>query len=571
MAFDAGMVRAVVLEADAMLRGARIEKINQPEKDEIVLTLHTYEGQKKLSISASANNPKVLISTSSKENPASPPTFCTLARKKISGARILSIEQIGFERVVLINLDAKDDMGFSRVMKLYAEIMGRYSNIVLCEEDGKILGAIKPVDFTTSSKRQLLPGMKYSLPPSQDKQNPLEETEEGFMKRASESPSAASDKFITSSYIGISTFMAREIAHRSVETVGVSPRALCKAFFEVMSVIKRGEFTPYIYIEGERPIEYSFIKAYQYGAGITEERCDSISAMIERFYLSRDNRDRTRQRADDLFKIISNAKSKLLKKIAVQTEELSECARKDEYKRMGDLITSNMYMLKKGMSRAEVVDYYSENCDTVTITLDIRLTPAQNAQVHYKKYTKLKTAEGILSEQIEKAKAEIAYLETVEDSLVRAIGASEIEQIREELVGSGYLSAGKRSMSRPQRVKPKGYYTSGGYLLLCGKNNTQNDEITLRASKTDWWFHVKGAPGSHVVMVCDGEEPDAKDFTEAAALAAFSSSVSTSPIVDVDYTQIRYIKKPSGSKPGFVTYTTYWSAHVKPCEPAEKA
>ena len=257
---------------------------------------------------------------------------------------------------------------------------------------------------------------------------------------------------------------------------------------------------------------------------------------------------------------------KLRKKISAQWDEIAACEKKEEFRRMGDLITSNMYLLKKGMTKAEVTDYYSEDLQKVTIELDPRYHPTQIAQNYYKKYSKLKTAESVLADQIEKSESEIAYLESVEENLQRAVGASEIDEIRGELFEAGYGSRIKKGMSRPQKVKPREYFTSSGYRLLCGRNNIQNDAIRALADKDDWWFHVKGAPGSHVIMICNKEEPPAEDFTEAAELAAYFSSLSESPLVSVDYTKVRYLKKPSGSKPGFVTYTTYWSAHVKPKE-----
>ena len=567
MAFDAGMVRALALEIDREIAGARIEKINQPEKDEVSLLLHTVNGKKRLVLSASANNPRFYLTERQKENPQTPPAFCIILRKQLSGARIVSVNQLGFERAVVIELLSHDDMGYSEKRYLIAEIMGRYSNIILTDAEKKIIGAVKTIDFTTSSKRQVLPGMTYELPPAQDKRDPTSETKEGFSLLENESGELDADKFIIKNYLGISSALAREIAFRAgAEKVSDAPIALREAFFEIMSALDSGELSPYIVLENEKPIEYCFTDLTHYADAAKRELCESFSDMVERFFLSRDNSDRTRQRADDLYKLISGIKAKLNKKISAQWEEIAACEKKEEYRRMGDLITSNMYMLKKGMTRVEVTDYYSEDLSKITIELDPRYSPTQIAQHYYKKYSKLKTAEGVLAEQIEKSEKEIEYLESVEDNLQRAVGASEIDEIRQELFEAGYGSRIKKGMSRPQRVKPREYFTSSGYRLLCGRNNIQNDAIRALADKDDWWFHVKGAPGSHVIMICNKEEPPAEDFTEAAALAAYFSSQSESPLVSVDYTKVRHLKKPSGAKPGFVTYTTYWSAHVKPKE-----
>lgn len=568
MAFDAGMVRAISIELERELGDAKIEKINQPEKDEIVLLMHTRNGQKRLTLSASANNPRVYISSVAKENPSVPPLFCTLLRKQIGGARLAYIKQIGFERAIELALDSHDELGYPERRYIIVEIMGRYSNIILTDGNKKIINAIKQVDISTSTKRQVLPGMLYELPPAQDKRDPLAETAEGFSERAELFPEMSADKFITAEYMGISSLVAREIAVRAgASRVCDAPLALRGAFFEMTDIIKKGDFAPFLITEGDRPIEYAFTEIRQYGESAAAVKRESFSALIEEYFARRDNQDRTRQRAADLYRLVSNVRARLLKKISAQEAELLECEKKEEYRRLGDLITSNMYMLKKGMTRVEVTDYYSEDLSTVTIELDPRYTPAQTAQMYYKKYTKYKTAEGILAEQMRIAKEEIAYLDSVEDALSRAVGAAEIDEIRAELSSSGYGARIKKTSSKTQKVKPREYYTSSGCRLLCGRNNLQNDSITTSAAKSDWWFHVKGAPGSHVVMECRGEEPPAEDFTEAAALAAFYSSQSDAPIVSVDYTQIKYIKKPSGSKPGFVTYTTYWSAHVKPAEP----
>ncbi len=569
MAFDAGMILAVASELSERIVGARVEKVHQPERDEIVLLLHLGRENFRLAVSASPNNPRIHLSANNKENPASPPMFCTMLRKYLTGAKITEVRTLGFERIIFIDFEAHDDLGYPFKVTLVAEIMGKYSNIIFCrDENMKILGAVRPVDFTTSRVRQVLSGMLYEAPPMQNRKNPLEETREGFLLSARDCEKR-SDKFITDTYLGISSTVAREIAYRSVQSVSDSPEALCDAFFEFVEILRSKRFKAVMITdEDSRPIEYSFFDLLQY-SGMKTQVFGSISELIEAFFSTRDNTERVKQRAADIFKLLSNTKSRLEKKTSLQLSELEECEKKEEMRKFGELITASIYTLKKGMSHARVIDYYVEDTPEILIPLDTRLTPAQNAQAYYKKYTKMKNAEREISKQIEQTEREIAYIDSVLDSLSRACGQSELDEIRRELTEAGYASAQKKQnpAKKAQNTgKPIEYITSGGYRLLCGKNNLQNDYLTTKfAEKSDWWFHVKGAPGSHVIMLLDGrEEPPAEDFTEAATVAAVNSSLSESKNVSVDYTLVRHIKKPAASKPGFVTYNTYWSALVTP-------
>jgi predicted ribosome quality control (RQC) complex YloA/Tae2 family protein len=574
MAFDAGMVLAIASELDSRIVGARVEKVHQPERDEIVLLLHVGRENLRLVISASPSNPRIHLSTVSKENPSAPPMFCTMLRKYLTGAKVLSVRTLGFERIIFIDFEAHDDLGYPFKVTLVAEIMGKYSNIIFCHGDNmKILGAVRPVDFTTSRVRQVLSGMLYEAPPAQDKKNPLTETREAFLNSVCESEKRP-DKFITDTYLGISSLVAREIAHRSEE----SGETLCDEFFRFVDILKSRDFRAVMIVdENSRPVEYCFFDIMQY-SGMKKVYFDSISQLIETFFSSRDNSERVKQRDADIFKVLTNTKARLEKKTAIQLSELEECEKKEEMRKHGELITANIYMLKKGMAHAKVIDYYEEDTPEIMIPLDTRLTPAQNAQAYFKKYTKMKNAELEISKQLENTEREVAYIDSVLDSLSRASGQSELDEIRRELAEAGYSSVQKQNHSKKLQStgKPIEYITSGGYRLLCGKNNLQNDYITTKlAEKSDWWFHIKGAPGSHVIMFASGEEPSAKDFTEAATVAAYNSSLSDGKNVSVDYTLVKHIKKPSASKPGFVTYTTYWSAVVTPdkelCERLKKS
>lgn len=569
MAFDAGMVGAIAHELNEKLSGARVEKVYQPEKDELVLALHTKEGNLRLSIAAGANNPRIGLAAVQKENPSSPFPFCIFARKHLTGAKLHYVRQLDFERVIEISFDSRDEMGFYENKFLYAEIMGKYSNLILTDKDKKILGMLRPVDFTTSMKRQVLNGLLYEMPPRQDKLSPLALSEEEFLCLAAENPTLPTDKFLTRFYLGLSSLVAREVAFRSVGTVGEAPALVFQAFSDVMNAIAEKNYCPTLIFEGTKPVEYSFIDIAQYGEGFSVEHRETLSQVVEEFFAARDNLEHSKKRAADLFKMVTNARARLMKKLALQEEELAACAKKEDYKRAGDLITANMYQLKRGMTKAVVIDYYDEAMPEVTIELDGRLSPSQNAQRLFKKYNKAKNAERELTAQIALAREELVYIDSVADSLERAVGQSELDEIRRELLEAGYGARIKKTGGgKPLKTKPYEAVTAGGYRLLCGKNNIQNDQITLKlASKGDWWFHVKNAPGSHVVLFVEGKgEPGEKDFTEAAALAAFHSSLSGGDHVAVDYTQVKHIKKPAGAKPGFVTYATNWTAYVTPAD-----
>ncbi len=563
MAFDAGMVHAISYELQTKIAGARIEKVYQPEKDEIMLQLHAEKENLRLTISASANNPRIHLSAVQKENPSVPPSFCVLLRKHLTGSRLISIEQIAYERVIRLRFEARDDMGFHYNVRLYAEIMGKYSNLILTNEEDTILGAIKPVDFTTSQKRQVLPGMNYELPPAQDKRNPLTETEKDFIALRNSDDKLA-DKFLTTHYAGLSSLIAREIAWNTN-----SPQTLYVAFRQYIQKIINHDYLPtLLYNENEHPIEYSCVDISQYGDTYRIKHPDNLSEMIEQYFSARDTVDRVKQRASDLFRLLSNTQARLEKKIGIQEEELAATAEKDTLRKYGELITAHIYQLSKGMKFAEVPDYYREAPEMIRIPMDIRLTPAQNAQHYYKRYTKLKNAQVELQSQLKMSRAELDYLHSVQDLLSRASGPSELDEIRTELAQAGYSSRMKKNTGSGQKKKPSRpveYITSDGHRILCGKNNLQNDELSMKiAAKSDWWFHVKNAPGSHVVMLCGKEEPSEQDFTEAAMIAAVNSSLSEAKHIAVDYTQVRNLKKPSGAKPGYVIYHTNYSAYVTP-------
>ena len=580
MAFDAGMVAAVAKELRDTVEGGRIDKIYQPGQDEITLCVRTASGEtKRIGISAGSASPHIGLTEVQRENPMNCPQFCMLLRKHLSGARIREITQPGFERVLFLRLESRDEMGFQTDRYLIAEIMGKYSNLILTDGSRKILQALRPVDFSTSQKRQVLPGIPYELPPAQNKRNPLEETEEGFRAFLSGAPGESdSAKAVGAAYCGIAPLVARELVFRVcgrtdclLQDLPAAP--FWHAFSEWAGQIRNGRFVPtLVRDEAGNPLEYAYCPVLQYGAGKTETM-PSFGALLDRFFSERDTANRIRQRGADLFRLLSSAEGRLQKKIAVQKTELAECAEKDRYRKTGDLITANLWQLKKGMAEARLTDYTSDPPAEETVSLDVRLSPSQNAQRYYRRYGKLKNAETALTEQISKAEDELSYLRTVSDALTRSESDSELDEIRDELYHAGYASRMKHGAERKRKPSsPMEFRTSGGYRVLCGKNNAQNERLTHSlARKNDIWFHVKGMPGSHTVLFCaetvEREGIDAvpeRDFTEAAMIAALYSSSAEAKLVPVDYTFVRNLKKPPSAKPGAVIYHTNWSAYVTP-------
>ena len=572
MAFDSGMIFAVVNEINSRAADAKVEKIQQPQKDEIVITLHSAASREnmRLAINAGANNPKIGFTDTQKENPASPPMLCMLLRKQLGGGKLVSAKQVGFDRIVELEFATRDEMGFAVTRYIIVEIMGKYSNLLLTDENKRIITALKLIDFSTSRLRQILPGMTYEMPPSQDKRDifSLTENELSAMLTAADGTMPL-NKFVLGGFLGISPLVSREIAYLASGATdtpieSVLTEKLWNIICEFRLIFSEKTFVPTIvYDDTEKPIEFCFMDITQYGNGVRTERFSTFGELFDAYFEKRDLVDRIKQRGQDIIKLVSNATARLEKKIELQREELRECADGEKFKLFGDLLTANLYAMKRGEKEVVVQNYYSENCEDVTIELDTRLTPAQNAQKYYKKYNKCKNAKKYLTEQIDVARGELAYLETVTQALENAETEADLAEIRRELSSSGYAS--RMSKFKPVKntsVKPLEFRTSSGYRVLCGKNNIQNDYITFKvASKLDLWFHVKGAPGSHVVLICNGDEPSEKDYTEAATIAATYSSLDGGQIA-VDYTRVKNVKKPPSAKPGYVTYSTNYSAYV---------
>lgn len=584
MPFDAGVMAAVVKQLEIQVVGARIDKIYQPDRDEVMLGLRVQNGNKRLLLSACAGNSRAGFCNAERENPATPPMFCMLLRKHLSGGHILSVKQIGFDRALEMKIGATDDMGFATERYLICEIMGTYSNVIFLDENRRILSVIHPVSLSASNKRQVLCGFEYEDPPKQEgKINALDVTEEIFAERCKNAldfgNAPAADKFLIANFAGLSPLIAREITYRasgntSTPLGNVDIQRLWFNFSKIYTDVKNGVFSPCLIKNTDgKVMDFSFCEIRQYATLAVIKPYDDISELLDVFYSERDKNEHIKRRGQDVLRLLANAESRIKKKTALQRESLAECENRGTWKKYADLITANMYAVKKGMKSAELIDYEDENLPSVSVPLDERLTPSQNAQKYYKKYAKAKSALVMLNEQIEESARELSYIDTVFESLAKAENENDFAQIRTELSMTGYgrkLENMRKSGNKSKKdyrqnmkkdYKPMRFVTSGGYEVLCGKNNLQNDYVTtVLASKDDYWFHVKNAPGSHVVMRCGKDEPDAKDFTECAKIAVLYSSQKETPNAAVDYTRVRHVKKPSGSKPGFVVYDTNFTA-----------
>jgi len=573
MAFDSGMIFAVVREINHRAKDAKVEKIQQPQKDEIVITLHSAATREnlRLAINAGANNPKIGFTEMQKENPSAAPMLCMLLRKQLGGGKLIEARQVGFDRIVELEFACRDEMGFAVTRLLIVEIMGKYSNLLLTDGDKKIITALKMIDFSTSRLRQILPGMVYELPPAQEKEDVFSLTEDSLSAMlAAKDGSLPLSKFLLNGFLGLSPLVAREIAYRAsgrtdTPVENVMTADLWMAISEFRTIFANEAFSPTIlYDENGKPFEFCFTNILQYGNTFETEQFDTFGAMIDVYFEKRDLADKIKQRGQDIIKLVANANTRLQKKIDLQRTELAECAAGEKFKLYGDLLTANLYALPRGAKNARVVNYYSEACEEIDIELDTRLTPAQNAQRYYKKYNKCKNAKHYLTEQIAMAEGELSYLASVAQALQNAETEADLAEIRHELSKSGYASrmhAFKTAKMPP--VKPMEFKTSDGYRVLCGKNNIQNDQLTFKmAAKGDLWFHAKGAPGSHVVLLCNGEEPSERDYTEAATIAATYSGYGEGGQIPVDYTRIKNVKKPPAAKPGYVTYSTNYTAYV---------
>ncbi|MEY8388883.1 NFACT RNA binding domain-containing protein [Oscillospiraceae bacterium 38-13] len=570
MAIDAICLRAVVEELRPQLTGLRIDKVQQPAKDQVILL---FRG-KRLLLNAGAGAPRLQLTEIPRENPAEPPMFCMLLRKHLSGARVAEITQPPLERLVRIELDASDELGRSGRRTLVLEAMGRRSNLILLDGEGRVIDSLRRVDADMSARRQVLPGLFYQPPASAGRLPFLEETEAGFAAAFASAPAEkAADAFLLDRYFGLSPLMARELAFRAAGDTEArlfqlgGPGPLWRELEAFSSRVRENRFTPICLLRDGKPLDFACVPIGQYGGAA--EAYPSFSALLDAFYEARERQERARQRGADLLRAAGTARDRLRRKLALQEKEYAGTQDRDKLRMQGDLITANLYRMERGQARLECENFYEDNAPAV-IPLDPLLTPQQNAAKYYKRYAKARTAEKHLRRQMELARRDLEYLESVLAEIAQAETEQDFLDIRAELREGGFLKKqGKAKREKP--AAPREFRTRSGLRVQVGRNNRQNDKLTLKdADRRDLWLHTQKIHGSHVILRCAGQAPSEEDIAEAAALAAWFSQARESGNVPVDYTEVRNVKKPAGGRPGMVVYTTYRTVNVTPEEAVVK-
>ena len=568
MPLDAVCLQAVVAELAPQITGSRIEKIQQPARDQVVLLLR---GNRRLLLSAGGGQPRLHLTELLRDNPAQPPMFCMLLRKYLSGGIIESIQQAPLERVVTLTVSAADELGERSRFFLILEAVARRANLILADKDGHIIDCLRRIDFEMNPDRQVLPGLFYHLPTPPDKVSPFTVTEEEFAAfAAAAGEGAPADQWLVRTVNGLSPLVARELTFRACGSTDAPvtghTAALWSAFAVWRDTVNEKHFTPAMLKRSGVPMDFTYLHVGQYGGAAEEETYTNFSRLLDDFYEKREQAERVKQKGQDLVKTASNGAARLRRKIAAQEQELAESKNRDKWRVYGELITANLYRMERGMSRLTAQNYYDPDCADVDIPLDVRLSPQENAAKYFKKYTKAKTAEKYITAQLEKARVELTYLESVLQELTLAESEQDFNDIRAELTDGGYLRAkGRKQPQRPS--KPREFRSTAGLRILVGRNNRQNDRLTAKdAEKWDIWLHTQRIHGSHVILCTGGAQPDEQSLLEAASLAAYFSQAQDGTKVPVDFTQVKYVKKPAGSPPGFVNYTNYKTILADPSE-----
>jgi predicted ribosome quality control (RQC) complex YloA/Tae2 family protein len=562
----------------SFLENGRIDKINQPSKEELIITMRAKSGNHKLLLSASPDSARVLLTENVPENPKAPPMFCMLLRKHLGGGKLLSIRQDGLERVLFFDFESMNELGDMVKLTLAAEIMGKYSNVILIGADGKVIDSIKRVDMNVSEKRLVLPGVRYQMPPIDDERLSINNFTQTELSAKLAEIGGETSRGLIKIFEGVCPLLAREWVYAAAGVNGIKVHELtasqldrlCAVIKEFSASLSAGKTCPTVIIEKNALKDFTIVDVFEY-EGIFEKKnfTGELSACrcLDYFYREKDISTRLHQRAGDLQKLLNNRIERITGRITAQKLELLKAAERFELKTMGDLLSANLYRIKDGIDSFSCENFYDENLPVIKIPLDKRLSAAKNAQKYYLEYKKAEMREKILTEQIKKGGDELSYIESVIDLLSRAKTDSEIEELRAELVSEGFV---KQNVNPKKRVKkllpPIIFHAPDGTEILVGRNNSQNDLITKSAEKTDFWLHTKNIPGSHLIVKTEGKTPSEETLRYAARLAAAHSKARTSSQVPVDIVEVRYVKKPAGSKPGMVIFTHNRTIYVTPLE-----
>ena len=575
MALDGVFLNQVKNELTPLI-GGRVDKIHQPSREELLITLRTRDGAYRLLFNTGAGTARVHATKADIDNPKVPPMFCMLMRKQLSSGKLTDIRQDGFERILYFDFDSSNELGDICRLTLAAEIMGRHSNLILIDGSGKIIDSIKRVGQDMSQVRLVLPGITYTLPPKEQRASLTGDDPADIVAKVKAQNGMKLPKALMNVLEGISPVFAREAEFyaghgRELAVADMTPDEFDRLAFFIGKTAKELKEGTNVYTilrtqDGQFK-DFCFTDIRQYGSLMVTSTASSACETLDRFFSERDRTARVKQRAQDLFRLLVNTSDRISRRTANQKLELKECADRDKLKKYGDLIMANLYQIQKGDAEAKVTDYYEPDQPEVTIPLERRLTPSQNAQKYYKEYRKADTAEKKLLDLIANGEEELAYIDSVFDALTRAQGDDDISELRDELSEQGYIKKSRVKGKPPRTQPPLRFVSSDGFEIRVGRNNKQNDRLTCKDSeKLDIWLHTKDITGSHTVISCHGEEPPEQTIREAAVIAAYHSKARTSSQVPVDYTLIKFVKKPAGSKPGMVIFTNNRTLYVTPDE-----
>lgn len=565
MPLDAVLIHAIKEELEKELIGARIDKVQMPERDVLLLSVRGNTGNRKLLLSANTGSARIQFTENAYENPAEPPMFCMLMRKHLVGARIQSITQPDFDRLLVLDLSVRDEMGILTEKKLVMELMGRASNIILVDEKGNIIDCIRRTDFGEHAMRRLLPGMIYRRPLPQEKipfftADDEQRTEIGRRCAMSANP----EKSIMECFSGLSPLISRELVYRCHGQTEFLPEAMDA----LKETVDNREFEPVILLRDGNPFDFSYMRISQYGETMELAECSSFSELLDAFFSQKDHAESMRRKSRDLLHKTKSARDRTQRKLNARKQEMEKADDREQIRKEADLITANIYKLKKGMASFSCEDFYEPDCPERVILLDPLKTPQQNAAQKYKEYNKLKNAREHLVKLIEENTAQLDYLNSVMDEIERAESERDLAEIRRELISTGYLRTKKNARKEKVRAQgPLSFRSDDGFRILVGRNNAMNDDLSIRkARRTDYWLHTKSVHGSHVIIVCDDQTPPARTIEQAAAIAAYYSQARAGGKTPVDFTMVRNLKKPSGAMPGFVIYHVYETILAEPDE-----